>query len=140
MSLFNISCSDRSKSLGFFSERDSFFNSLITSLENFIKLFINIINNARDAIRSTQRAGTLTIETDFDKKYVIVRFIDTGQGFSSYVADKLFTPFFTTKKEGIGMGLNIAKKIIDKYEGEIKISRNKPSGAIVTVKIPRMKT
>jgi signal transduction histidine kinase len=61
---------------------------------------------------------------------------DTGSGVSPEDADRIFTPFFTTKPDGMGIGLAICRAIIEKHDGRLWIAPNSPQGAVVHVALP----
>lgn len=71
----------------------------------------------------------------FDR-YVVVRVADTGPGIPEELRDKLFYPFFTTKKQGSGVGLSMARKIVDSHRGLIDVESAPGRGATFTVRIP----
>ena len=85
-----------------------------------------------------KQEGTLTISARHEGDNVLVFFKDTGAGIEPDIIDKIFTPFYTTKKqgEGSGLGLDIVKKIIDKHKGSIMVDSNLGDGATFIVKIP----
>jgi signal transduction histidine kinase len=85
------------------------------------QVWTNTIDNAIDALGKN---GELTIATSCSKKEVTVRIIDNGSGIPKEIQSRIFDPFFTTKKvgQGTGIGLDIAKKIIDRHHGEIKVN------------------
>jgi PAS domain S-box-containing protein len=68
--------------------------------------------------------------------YAIVRVSDTGPGIPAESLDRLFYPFFTTKKHGSGVGLSIAKKIVDSHRGLVDVQSTVGSGSTVTVRLP----
>ncbi len=68
--------------------------------------------------------------------YVAVRIEDSGPGIAEDRRDKLFYPFFTTKKNGSGVGLSMAKKIVDSHRGSIDVESRPGAGAAFTVRIP----
>lgn len=82
------------------------------------QVWVNLINNALQAMNY---AGTLTVKTSREGKHVVVRIIDTGAGIDPAIRERIFEPFFTTKKfgEGIGLGLDICKRIVEQFDGEI---------------------
>jgi len=65
-----------------------------------------------------------------------ISFKDTGQGISLKDLKTIFMPFFTTKKEGTGLGLNISQTIIKKHKGSIGIKSIRHKGTTVTVNLP----
>jgi len=68
--------------------------------------------------------------------YAVVRVSDTGQGIPAEHLDKLFYPFFTTKKHGSGVGLSTAKKIVDSHRGVIDVASRLGEGTTFTVRLP----
>ena len=70
------------------------------------------------------------------KRYLVVRVGDTGPGISDEHKDKIFYPFFTTKEQGSGVGLSMAKKIIDSHHGLIDVKNRTGGGALFSVRIP----
>lgn len=82
------------------------------------QVWVNLINNALQAMNYE---GTLTVKTEREGKHVIVRISDTGKGIDPSIRERIFEPFFTTKKfgEGIGLGLDICKRIVEQFDGKI---------------------
>lgn len=71
-----------------------------------------------------------------DQTVIVVSVKDSGTGFDEKNIDRLFTPFFTTKKEGMGMGLTINKAIIEAHGGSIWAKNNPGQGATFYFKLP----
>ena len=65
---------------------------------------------------------------------------DTGTGLPAHIDGKLFTPFVTTKAHGLGIGLTIARTIVDAHGGTIDARNNPEGGATFTVTLPRRET
>jgi PAS domain S-box-containing protein len=101
--------------------------------EKIIRVFTNIIKNAIDAI---PEKGTIEITSRQTKTHVEIVFADTGQGISEETLQKLFTPLFTTKAQGMGFGLAICKRIIDAHEGSITIKTALNKGTSLTITLP----
>jgi two-component system NtrC family sensor kinase len=101
------------------------------------QVFMNIILNAAEAMDEN---GTLTLNTslDGDKKYIKVKFSDTGHGIKKEDKKRLFEPFFTTKEvgKGTGLGLAISYSIIQKHKGTIDVESRVGKGSTFTVKLP----
>ena len=98
--------------------------------EDFSRVVLNLCKNSFDAMRDKsllkqdeEYMPTLKVSTRKGDNYAIIDFEDNGPGVSEEVKDKLFQPFFTTKKgtEGTGLGLSITHDIINKHLGNIKI-------------------
>ncbi len=115
--------------------------------ENKLKqVFLNLIQNS---LESMKNQGTLTISTKLDANFqilskkhkvptrmLLVEIKDTGEGVSDDIRDKLFTPFFTTKSKGTGLGLFISHKIIEEHGGGLQIVKNNDKGSNAKVYIP----
>ncbi|OGF44464.1 MAG: hypothetical protein A2231_10555 [Candidatus Firestonebacteria bacterium RIFOXYA2_FULL_40_8] len=101
------------------------------------QVFTNIIRNALDAMKDCQRKE-LTVNTEYKEGRVFIRVLDTGKGIKEDEKEKIFTPFFTTKEvgEGLGLGLFISYNIIQISEGTLEMDNRKESGAVVTVTLP----
>lgn len=98
------------------------------------QVFVNIILNAIQAMQP--EGGTLTIKTDrADTDGVYIKFTDTGCGISEDNMKKLFTPFFTTKPKGSGLGLAVCYGIIEKHKGKIEVESKLGEGTTFTVKL-----
>ena len=69
-------------------------------------------------------------------RYLVIRVGDTGPGISDEHKDKIFYPFFTTKEQGSGIGLSMAKKIIDCHHGLIDVKNRTGAGVLFSVRIP----
>lgn len=68
--------------------------------------------------------------------FVVVRVADDGPGIPESERDRIFYPFFTTKKQGSGVGLSTVKKIVDSHRGLIDVERSEAGGALFTVRLP----
>ncbi len=110
---------------------------LVGDAHQLQQVFLNILNNAFDAVRSTGRPGVIEIETRHRQDWVEVLFRDNGEGIKN--PERIFDPFFTTKEvgKGTGLGLSICYGIVREHEGEIVCSNNKDMpGATFTVRLP----
>ncbi|MBA3501966.1 MAG: GAF domain-containing protein, partial [Deltaproteobacteria bacterium] len=100
------------------------------------QVWTNLISNAQQAVGGK---GTIIIETSLsaDEKLAIVRVIDDGPGVPADVLPRIFEPFFTTKPkgEGTGLGLGIARQIVDKHGGDFRCE-SKPGETIFEVRLP----
>jgi two-component system, NtrC family, sensor histidine kinase HydH len=95
--------------------------------------FLNILINSFQAVNKN---GTITISTRCDAHNVYISFADNGNGIGEDVIKKIWTPFFTTKDTGTGLGLGIVKNIIEAHNGTITISNAEPSGTVVDIALP----
>ncbi len=110
---------------------------LIGDSHQLQQVFLNILNNAYDAVRAAGRAGRIEIETVQDNGWVEVLFHDNGEGIQH--PERIFDPFFTTKEvgQGTGLGLSICYGIVREHEGEILCANNHDMpGATFSVRLP----
>ncbi|MDO8836081.1 MAG: ATP-binding protein, partial [Vicinamibacterales bacterium] len=100
------------------------------------QVFLNLINNAHDAVRERASGGTITVRTRTDGPVVVCEVLDNGPGFQD--PERAFDPFYTTKEvgKGTGLGLSICHGIVREHRGEIR-ARNWEQGACVEVRLPR---
>ncbi|WP_199694486.1 chemotaxis protein CheB [Sorangium cellulosum] len=87
-----------------------------------VQILINLLNNAVDAI-SSLRERWIRIEARSSDELVYVRVIDSGKGIDPALAEKIMTPFFTTKKEehGTGLGLSLSRNIAQHHDGDLRL-------------------
>jgi signal transduction histidine kinase len=95
--------------------------------------FLNLVLNA---IQAMPNGGVLTVESRLRSDALEVKIADTGVGISDGDRKKLFSPFFTTKKNGTGLGLAITYRIIENHRGKIDVTSEQGKGTTFTVKIP----
>ncbi|WP_428771540.1 sensor histidine kinase [Vibrio sp.] len=102
------------------------------------QLLINLIRNALDAMReqSDSRVLSINVASTQDNGTVNLTIKDTGVGMTAEQLAKLFKPFYTTKTDGLGLGMSICKRIIDSHQGEITISANVPQGTKIECLLP----
>lgn len=105
---------------------------------NLMQVFVNVINNAVDAIEENK--GTITIESSFleVEQQVIVLMKDTGVGIEKENIQKVFDPFYTSKPvgKGTGLGLSVCYGIIKQFGGTLTITSEKGKGTVVTIILP----
>lgn len=95
---------------------------------------LNIVLNALDAMEGS---GTLTIRTYNVKDQVVLEIKDTGSGVDETILNKIFDPYFTTKgSKGTGLGLNIVKRMVDSYKGQIYVNSELGKGTKFTIYLP----
>ncbi|QCP52825.1 PAS domain S-box protein [Trinickia violacea] len=102
------------------------------------QVLLNLIINALEAMSGvSDGARHLLVSTGkADSDCVLVTVRDSGPGFAPHDADHVFTPFYTTKPSGLGMGLSICRSIIDAHGGRLWASANVPRGAVVQFTVP----
>jgi two-component system, NtrC family, sensor histidine kinase HydH len=107
------------------------------------QVFVNLITNALQAMRENtdgyEKALGLAIASEVlnGESGVGVTVEDTGPGVPPEMREQIFNPFFTSKKDGVGLGLSIVAKIVDDHRGTIRLEDNAPRGARFHVFFPQ---
>ena len=130
-----ISYSEHDKNLKIKKSFDPNLGAVHIDPEQIRRVFINLFENATDAIDD---GGAISISTRVLQKEKLVRieFSDDGSGISPAHRDKLFLPHFTTKKRGTGLGLAIVNRIIIDHNGSIQAKDNHPKGTVFVIDLP----
>jgi PAS domain S-box-containing protein len=102
------------------------------------QVFLNLFNNAIDAMSSvTDRSRVLTIRSmPGESDNVLVTLEDSGVGIDASHIDRIFDAFFTTKSEGMGMGLSICRSIIESHGGQLSAKSGDPHGSVFEIVLP----
>jgi len=106
---------------------------ITVDVEKMQRVFVNLIKNAVEAM---PEGGTLSISSRKTNGDVEVSFADTGIGMTKEDVEKAFGPFFTTKAKGLGLGLAISKRIVEKHGGSILVESTPGKGSTFTVRLP----
>jgi signal transduction histidine kinase len=101
--------------------------------EQIKQVFLNLCMNA---IQAMPGGGEMVIEVSLSEYNLVVEIRDEGPGIPSEHLHELFSPFFTTKKDGTGLGLPVAQQIVLRHGGLITAGANEPRGAVFTVTLP----
>jgi two-component system nitrogen regulation sensor histidine kinase NtrY len=85
-----------------------------------------------------ERKGEIVVETSLDAANRVVRIVvaDNGPGIPASEREKLFLPYYSTKRRGSGLGLAIVRRIIAEHGGSIEVSDNTPHGTRFTIELP----
>lgn len=102
--------------------------------EQFQQVILNLLQNA---IQAMPEGGTLSVAVEADADHAVVCVSDTGIGMAPEVQAKLFTPFFTTKEDGTGLGLVTCRKIIEAHGGRIRVESEPGRGTRFYVYLPQ---
>ncbi|MCI5150610.1 MAG: HAMP domain-containing protein, partial [Candidatus Electrothrix sp. MAN1_4] len=99
------------------------------------RVLINLLDNAVSVLA---HGGSVSIEIRLHKEEKAVKIIlcDNGPGMSDQVRQRLFEPYFSTRKSGTGLGLAIANTIITEHNGLITVRDNEPTGTVFTIELP----
>ena len=103
--------------------------------EQIRRVMINLMDNAIEAM---ERRGQIVVETQLDAVNSVVRVFvaDNGPGIPAGERDKLFLPYYSTKRRGSGLGLAIVRRIIAEHGGSIDVGDNTPRGTRFTIELP----
>ncbi|MEY4350311.1 MAG: hypothetical protein RL078_358 [Bacteroidota bacterium] len=95
----------------------------------------NLINNALQATQETEN-GAIQIRIESQDKKLALSVKDNGVGISEAAKEKIFTPYFTTKSSGSGIGLNVVRQILEKHNGKIHFESEEGEGSCFFVELP----
>jgi two-component system nitrogen regulation sensor histidine kinase NtrY len=103
--------------------------------EQIKRVIINLVDNA---IEATERQGTIVLETAHDPANRLVRIVvaDDGPGIPPAEREKLFLPYYSTKRRGSGLGLAIVRRIVAEHGGNVEVADNTPRGTRFTIELP----
>jgi signal transduction histidine kinase len=109
--------------------------------EQMKQVLLNLILNALQAM---PRGGKLWIQTTLQasgkngetNRAVEIRIRDTGEGIPAEIQGRIFEPFFSTKEEGIGLGLSVAQRIVEEHEGGIRVESSEEGGTQFCITLP----
>jgi PAS domain S-box-containing protein len=108
-------------------------HSIVVDIEKAKRVFANIIKNAVDAMSD---GGKMTITSRMLEDNCEIALKDTGKGMTPEILDKIWSPLFTTKTKGVGLGLAICKRIIEAHGGSIRVESIVGEGTTFTVVVP----
>ncbi|MDH5526170.1 MAG: PAS domain-containing protein [Nitrospirota bacterium] len=100
------------------------------------QVLVNLLRNGIDAVAEHTGGGEVVVTTAQDGNMVVVSVRDTGPGVSEQVQRQLFHPFYTTKPNGLGLGLAISESIVEAHGGRIQLDANGGSGATFRFTVP----
>jgi two-component system nitrogen regulation sensor histidine kinase NtrY len=121
---------------------DERISEMLIDPEQIRGVLINILNNAVAAVVSHEEAQgrpEVRVNLFFDRKArrAVVEIADNGPGISPSDKNRIFEPYFTTKRGGTGLGLAIVSSVISEHQGEIRVFDNHPSGAKFVITLPQ---
>ena len=105
------------------------------------QVFLNMMNNAEQAMAEAHGKGNLTIRTYGSDDVVRVEFIDDGPGIAKENLENIFDPFFTTKEagKGTGLGLSVSYGIVKEHGGNILVESDEGKGTKFIIELPIVK-
>jgi two-component system sensor histidine kinase AtoS len=98
------------------------------------QVFLNLLQNAAQALGPD--GGNVTLTGSAEKGGIAISLQDDGAGMTAGVMEQVFEPLFSTRPEGTGLGLTIARRIVDAHGGEISFESTPGSGTLVRVWLP----
>ncbi|MBS1877283.1 MAG: HAMP domain-containing protein [Acidobacteria bacterium] len=106
--------------------------------EHFKRIVVNLVDNAAEAMQNSMVRGLLVATRLLAPEIVELVVADTGPGVSPEVKEKLFLPYFSTKRRGTGLGLAIVARIAADNAATIRVEENKPAGTRFIIEIPAL--
>lgn len=94
---------------------------------------MNLLYNAYQALDCN---GYICVNTSKDENNVIIAIKDTGKGIEPEIIDSIFNPFYTTRPDGIGLGLALVHSVVTKHWGHIEVESKPGKGAVFTIRLP----
>jgi signal transduction histidine kinase len=95
-----------------------------------------LYNIVRNAFEAMPQGGTLTVSSSLDDSQLMLVFKDTGVGVAPEDIDKLFTPLYSTKQGGLGLGLALTRRVIEEHGGKVQFQSEPGQGSAVTLSLP----
>src|SRR5262245_12629815 len=110
--------------------------TLLADGDKLRQVFANILDNALDALAQVPEGRRIDLFLENGSRKATVRIRDNGCGIATDRIDRIFNPFFTTKEQGTGLGMAIAKKTVEAHEGTIDVVSQPGGGAEFVVTLP----
>lgn len=98
------------------------------------------LNIVRNAVQAMEGRGRVSVSSFQTARWVGFKIEDNGPGIPEEVKNRIFEPFFSSKKRGSGLGLSISKQIVDRHQGQLTVESRPGEGTTVTVRIPRLRS
>jgi PAS domain S-box-containing protein len=95
-----------------------------------------LMNLMLNAIQAMASGGTLTVKTEMSDDALLIKITDTGKGMTEEQIRNVFEPFYTTKAQGLGLGMPYAKKIIEQHQGVIRVESKESAGTRILIELP----
>ena len=106
--------------------------------EQFQRVVVNLVDNAAEAMQESLVKNLYIATQPGAAESVELVVAGTGPGIGPEDKEKLFLPYFSTKKRGTGLGLAIVSHILSEHGAQIRVEDNQPSGARFTIEIPAL--
>jgi PAS domain S-box-containing protein len=102
----------------------------------FTQVLLNLITNAAEAMENSEKEKVLAISISQEGGRAVIRVADSGPGVPPHLREKVFDPFFTTRQDGYGIGLDFSRRVIAGHRGSIKIGESRWGGAEFRIELP----
>ena len=99
-----------------------------------LQMFLNLLQNSLAAVSSD---GSIELGTKEEEESIRIWIEDTGKGMTTEERSKMFDPFFTTRKEGTGLGLAVVQQIVEQHNGRIDVESAEGQGTLISVLLPK---
>jgi len=126
--LENLQIPDKVEFVGLTQDQEIFVDANM-----FVRVLVNLMNNA---IQAMPDGGRIWVDCVREDGFDVISVSDSGKGISKEEIDNLFTPFFTTKAKGMGLGLSVCKQVVEYHGGEIRVESCEGKGTVFYIKIP----
>jgi signal transduction histidine kinase len=114
-------------------------NAFVMALDGQLQMVVlNLLKNAVDAMKPTAARHVLEVNLSVSASEVILTVSDSGPGIPEALWERVFDMFYTTKPEGLGLGLWLSRSIVQNQGGSMTVSRSALGGALFTLSWPRM--
>ena len=107
--------------------------SIYADFRQISQVLLNLIQNSEEMM---DNGGQIILQVEQKSDFVQIKVIDDGPGIPDDILDKVFQNFFTTKKQGLGLGLAVCKQIVNAHNGEISLKNNSPDGTVACIRLP----
>src|SRR5690606_9998163 len=99
-----------------------------------------LLNLFLNALQSMPEGGTLRVSTKTEGESIVVEIEDSGAGIDPEIRDKIFSPFFTTKSKGSGLGLTVVRRVAHQHGGNVEFETSEEKGTLFRIRLPMLNT
>ncbi|MEO1450448.1 MAG: ATP-binding protein, partial [Bacteroidota bacterium] len=104
--------------------------------EQLVQVLINLLRNALDAVHARPDPVVKVVIRERGDQEVELEIRDNGPGIDEVLRARIFVPFFTTKENGSGIGLSLARQIVWRHDGQLGIAHTGPDGTTMNLRMP----
>ena len=128
-----VNLKNRDKGIELVKDYDPNIREVLLDNKKIKQVIVNLFSNAMQAM---PKGGILKVKTEQAQDSIRIIISDTGTGIDKAVIERIFTPFFTTKARGVGLGLSIVYNIIQKHGGAVDVESGIGQGTVFTISLP----